>query len=65
MSEFKLEIGLEELRKIVEDLERGDVELEQSIEKYQRGMSLVKECKDKLENAKEVLLKNSNDEDNF
>lgn len=42
---------IEKLRKIVEDLEGGDLPLKESLEKFQEGMSLVKQCYDELETA--------------
>ena len=36
---------------IVSDLENGSIELEKSIEKYQRGIQLKKHCDQKLKEA--------------
>ncbi|HOC97867.1 MAG TPA: exodeoxyribonuclease VII small subunit, partial [Bacilli bacterium] len=47
-----------ELEKIVLELEKGDLSLEESLKKYQRGIELSKLCKEKLEEAKEVVVKN-------
>ncbi|MCZ2203882.1 exodeoxyribonuclease VII small subunit [Bartonella sp. A05] len=44
---LSFEVALKQLEKIVEDLERGDVPLEQSITIYERGEALKKHC-DKL-----------------
>ncbi|HOF43057.1 MAG TPA: exodeoxyribonuclease VII small subunit [Bacilli bacterium] len=54
----KFEELLKELEKIVLDLEKGDLSLEESLKKYQRGIELSKLCKEKLEEAKEVVVKN-------
>ena len=40
-----------ELETIVSDLENGSIELEESIEKYQRGIQLKKHCDQKLKEA--------------
>ena len=42
---------MEELEIIVSDLENGSIELEESIEKYQRGIQLKKHCDQKLKEA--------------
>ncbi|MDD4077567.1 MAG: exodeoxyribonuclease VII small subunit [Bacilli bacterium] len=47
---------LKELEEIVKALESGDLTLEESIEKYQRGMELSALCKEKLLGAKEVVV---------
>lgn len=48
---------LSELQKIVESLESGKLSLEESVTKYQEGMTLSLECKKRLEQAKEVVVK--------
>lgn len=52
----KFEDLLNELNNIVKELEGGNLDLEQSIEKYKRGMELSVLCKEKLEEAKEVVV---------
>ena len=47
---------LKELEEIVKALESGNLTLEESIEKYQRGMELSALCKEKLLSAKEVVV---------
>ena len=54
------EAGLEELERIVKELEKGDLPLEQSLVLFENGMRLSAECKRQLENAEtrvEVLLR--------
>jgi exodeoxyribonuclease VII small subunit len=41
---MSFEAALAELERIVEDLERGDVPLEKSIQIYERGEALKKHC---------------------
>lgn len=48
---------LKELEEIVSALEKGDLTLEESIKKYERGMELAKLCTEKLESAKECVVK--------
>ena len=45
------EQALKELEHIVQELEKDDVSLERSIELYQKGVELSKECSDLLEKA--------------
>ena len=45
------EHALNELERIVQELEKEDVSLERSIELYQKGVELSKECSDLLEKA--------------
>lgn len=47
---------LKELEEIVTALESGNLTLEDSIEKYKRGMELSALCKEKLLSAKEVIV---------
>ena len=57
MEEKKFEELLQELQEIVTNLERGKLSLEESVELYQKGMALSLECKKRLEQAKEVVVK--------
>ena len=43
------ETALKELEAIVENMEGGDMALEQSLAAYKRGAELLKFCRDKLE----------------
>ena len=47
------EVALKELEGIVKDLESGDVELQRSIDLYDRGVALRKHCESKLGEARE------------
>ena len=53
----KFEELLTELETIVKELESGSLSLEDSIEKYKKGMELSNTCKKLLEEAKEVVVK--------
>lgn len=52
----KFEDLLKELNEIVTELEKGELSLEDSIKKYQRGIELSNLCKEKLLKAKEVIV---------
>jgi len=61
MAEIKFEDALKKLEKIVEDLEKGDLSLDEALKKYQEGIELSRQCSQKLESAKkkiDILLKN-------
>ena len=49
------EQALAELEKIVGEVEQGQVGLEQSIEKYEKGMKMVKHCREILEVAEKRI----------
>lgn len=57
MEKKKFEDLMEELEKIVKELENGDIDLEASIDKYTEAMKLVKACGDKLNKASESVNK--------
>ncbi|MDQ0350979.1 exodeoxyribonuclease VII small subunit [Alkalibacillus filiformis] len=60
------EQAMEKLEKIVEQLEQGDVPLEQAIQYYKEGMQLSKVCHEKLKNVEnemtEILNENGESE---
>lgn len=61
MAEMKFEDALKKLEKIVEDLESGELSLDEALKKYQEGIELSRQCSQRLENAKkkiDVLTKN-------
>ena len=45
------ETCLEELEKVVKELEAGDLPLERSLELFERGMGLSESCRKQLEQA--------------
>lgn len=47
---MKFEEKMQVLEQIVEELEKDDVNLDESIEKYTKAMKLVKECDEELKN---------------
>ena len=54
------ESSLKELESIVEQLEGGDLPLEQSLELFERGVRLSRDCQKRLDEAErkvEILLK--------
>lgn len=57
MKEKIFEESLEELEKLVSELEKGNVPLEDAINKYTEAMELAKVCSEKLNNATEKVNK--------
>jgi exodeoxyribonuclease VII small subunit len=58
----KFEECLERLEKIVDELEKSDVPLEQALALFEEGVRLSSSCKKELEDAEgkvEILLKNN------
>ena len=60
MADKKFETALARLEKIVQELEQGDLPLEQSLKLFEEGIKLSRMCNARLEEAErrvEVLLK--------
>ena len=55
--EKKFEDKINELETIINELESGNIDLEESINKYTEAMKLVKECDDKLKNIEKQVSK--------
>ena len=65
--EVKFEDKLNSLEKMVNELEKGDVDLDDAINKYTNAMKLSKECSDSLKSAEENVNKilTENGEEDF
>ena len=60
MAEKKFETALARLEEIVQELEQGDLPLEQSLKLFEEGIKLSRICNTRLEEAErkvEILLK--------
>lgn len=53
----KFEDKITELEAIINELENGNIPLEDSIEKYTKAMKLVKECDEELKGVEEKVNK--------
>lgn len=53
----KFEDKMLELEHIIDELENGNLDLEDSIEKYTKAMKLVKECDTELKKVEEQISK--------
>ena len=64
MSEdINFEDNMKKLEEIANELEKGDLDLDTSVKKFEEGMKISKECSDILEKAERkitMLIKNSN-----
>lgn len=60
MAEKKFETALARLEELVQELEQGDLPLEQSLKLFEEGIKLSRVCNTRLEEAErkvEILLK--------
>jgi exodeoxyribonuclease VII small subunit len=60
--EKTFESALGELESIVQQLEQGDLDLEESLKLFERGVKLSRECRERLVKAErriEILLKDA------
>lgn len=56
------ESSLEELERIVGDLEKGDLTLEKSLELFEQGVKLSRDCQERLSEAErriEILMRDN------
>lgn len=65
MSESKssFEESMKRLEKIVEELDKGDFSLEESLTKFEEGLKLGKSCREMLDKAETRVRKLVEDED--
>jgi exodeoxyribonuclease VII small subunit len=55
--ELKFEEKLKELESIVRELENGEVDLDEAINKFNEAMKIAKECNEKLTKAEKQVNK--------
>ncbi len=68
--DINFEDAMKELEKIAEELEKGNLSLDESVSKFEDGMKLSKKCSDLLDTAEKkiTMLINDNgtiEEENF
>ena len=64
VEEVSFEENMERLEKIVAELEEGDLNLDDSVKKFEEGINISKKCNDILEKAEKkitILLKKDDD----
>ena len=57
MAQKKFEEAMKRLEEIVQDLEDGELSLEESLKVFEEGMGLVKFCSEKLEEIEQRVTK--------
>lgn len=55
MAEIKFEEAVKKLEKIVDELESGELSLDDALRKYQEGIELSRLCTQRLESAKKKI----------
>ena len=64
MEENNFEKSMENLENIVTELEKGELNLDESVKKFEEGMKIAKQCNNILENAEKkitILLEKNGD----
>lgn len=64
MGKANFEETMKKLEEIANELEKGDLNLEESLSKFEEGMKLSKECNEIIENAEKrisILLEKDGD----
>jgi len=69
-TKLNFEEAVKQLEEIAKELEKGDLDLDTSVSKFEEGMKLSKQCNELLENAEKritILLKDGENikEENF
>jgi len=63
MAKLNFEIAMKQLEAIVQELESGNLSLEESVKKFEEGIKLSKYCSEKLNETEKkitILLKDQN-----
>jgi exodeoxyribonuclease VII small subunit len=56
------EQAIQQLKGIVDRIEQGEIPLQDSLEQYEKGMALIKHCRDILQKAEKRIEKISKEE---
>lgn len=51
-----LEQSFEGIDRIIDELQRGELSLEESFKKYEEGMKLIKNCNDAIDKVEKKLI---------
>ena len=57
MAEIKFEKAMDRLEKIVEELEKGELDIDKSLEMFEEGIKMSKVCSKKLNEAEQKIEK--------
>ena len=55
MEDIKFEDAMQELEKIANELEKGDLSLEESVTKFEEGIKLSKKCSSIIDEAEKKI----------
>ncbi len=55
--EFNFKQALEELKKINDEFDSEDIDLDQALKKFKYGLELAKQCKDRLREIENEVVK--------
>lgn len=55
VEEVNFEEAMKKLEMIAQELEKGDLDLDQSVQKFEEGMALSKKCNDILQKAEKRI----------
>ena len=62
ISKLTFEQAINQLKGIVDKIEQGEIPLQDSLEQYEKGMALIKHCRDILQKAEKRIEKISKEE---
>ena len=62
MGEVKFEKAIQRLEKIVDDLEKGDLDIDKSLEIFEEGIKMSRVCSKKLNEAEAKIEKLTRDQ---
>lgn len=57
MGEFNFEEAMKRIEKIVADLEKGELPLDESLDRFEEAVKLARACQEKLEKAEARIAK--------
>jgi len=63
IGKMSFEEAIKELTNIVSKIEQGQIPLQDSLEQYEKGMALIKQCRTILKKAEERIEKITKEED--
>ena len=62
VGKLTFEQAIQQLKAIVDRIEQGEIPLQDSLEQYEKGMALIKHCRDILQSAQKRIEKISKEE---
>jgi len=62
IAKLTFEQAIQQLKGIVDKIEQGEIPLQDSLEQYEKGMALIKHCRDILQQAEKRIEKISKEE---